>query len=327
MKTQANLTVKLRPSDVGSGSSGRADAAAHRAFPLGESLMPTSRGSCLLACFAAVTAIGVLIAVTLTPTTQAATAAPQARRSAPVMHVAAKPLALRRVVLYGDSLAWQSQEFFVAKLARGGITRVTSRTFGGTAICDRLRQMRADARVIRPDAVVVEFSGNALTPCMRTADGHPLSGLAYFEKYAADAAAVLDIFTPGHSMVSFAGAPISRDAQRSGDPTTATLHAMFAALARSSPYSRYTDAGASVLSGGQWTATLPCLPGEPCTGGRDATGTPVNVVRAPDGVHFCPGAPAAVRGVTAECPVWASGAWRFGNAMAAPVIAELSAHR
>jgi hypothetical protein len=99
---------------------------------------------------------------------------------------------------------------------------------------------------------------------------------------------------------------------------------MYAAMARSSPYGRYTDAGASVLSRGRWTETLPCLPAEPCTGGRNTNGTPVNVVRAPDGGHFCPGAPAAVRGVTAACPVWDSGAWRFGNAMAAPVIAEFS---
>jgi len=79
-----------------------------------------------------------------------------------------------------------------------------------------------------------------------------------------------------------------------------------------------------VLDGGRWTETLPCLGGEPCTGGRDAAGRLVNVVRAPDGVHFCPGAPAAVRGVTADCSVWASGSWRFGNAMAAPVVAELA---
>jgi hypothetical protein len=136
---------------------------------------------------------------------------------------------------------------------------------------------------------------------------------------------VLRIFTPRHAIVFFTGAPISRRAERSGDPTTAILHAMYAAVARTSPYGRYTDAGASVLSGGRWTETLPCLPDEPCTGGRDAKGIPVNLVRAPDGGHFCPGAPAAVQGVTAACPVWASGAWRFGNAMAAPVIAEFAA--
>jgi len=244
-----------------------------------------------------------------------------------VVQVAAEPLAVRRVVLYGDSLAAQSQEFFVSKLARAGIIQITTRTFGGTAICDWLGQMRADASAIHPDAVVVEFSGNALTPCMKALDGRPLSGSAYFEKYAADAAAVLDIFTPRHSIVLFAGAPISRGAERSGDPTTAILHAMYAAVARSSPYGRYTDAGASVLSGGHWTETLPCLPTEPCTGGRDAHGTPVNVVRAPDGAHFCPGAPAAVRGVTAACSVWSSGSYRFGNAMAAAVIEELASRQ
>jgi hypothetical protein len=244
-----------------------------------------------------------------------------------VVQVAAEPLGVRRVVLYGDSLAAQSQEFFVSKLARAGMTRVTTRTFGGTAICDWLGQMRADAGAIHPDAVVVEFSGNALTPCMQALDGHPLSGPAYFEKYAADAAAVLDIFTPRHSIVLFAGAPISRTAERAGDQTTTILHGIYAAAARSSPYGRYTDAGASVLSGGRWAETLPCLAAEPCTGGRDANGTPVNVVRAPDGGHFCPGAPPAVGGVTAACPVWDSGAWRFGNAMAAPVIAEFSARQ
>jgi hypothetical protein len=238
--------------------------------------------------------------------------------------VAPAPAAARRVVLYGDSLAWQSQGFFTAALAGAGITQVTTRTFGGTAICDWFADMRRDAASIHPDAVVVEFSGNALTPCMRALDGSMLSGAAYFQKYAGDAAAVLDTFAPGRTLVFFAGAPISRGAERTGDPTTPTLHAIYAALAQSSTYGRYTDAGASVLSGGRWAATLPCLPGEPCTGGRDANGTPVNVVRAPDGAHFCPGAPAAVRGVTTACDVWASGSWRFGNAMAAPVIAELA---
>ena len=82
-----------------------------------------------------------------------------------------------------------------------------------------------------------------------------------------------------------------------------------------------------MLSGGRWTETLPCLAGEPCTGGHDANGTPVNIVRAPDGAHFCPGAPAAVRGVTTECSVWDGGAWRYGNAMAAPVIVEFASHQ
>jgi hypothetical protein len=246
-------------------------------------------------------------------------AAPAARPSA----AGARSLQDRRVVLYGDSLAWESQNFFVAALAGAGISKVTTRTFGGTAICDWLAQMRRDAAGLRPEAVVVEFSGNALTPCMRAPDGRVLSGAAYFHKYAADAAMVLHIFTPGHTRVFFAGAPISRSAARSHDPTTDILHATYAALAKSTPFGRYIDAGASVLLRGHWTETLPCLTTEPCTGGLDAEGKPVNVVRAPDGAHFCPGAPAAVHGVTTACAVWSSGAWRFGNAMAASVIKEM----
>jgi hypothetical protein len=86
----------------------------------------------------------------------------------------ANPASARRVVLYGDSLSSQAQQFFVQALSRAGITKVTTHTFGGTAICDWLAQMRSDASTLRPDAVVVQFSGNDLTPCMRGPGGQQL---------------------------------------------------------------------------------------------------------------------------------------------------------
>lgn len=89
----------------------------------------------------------------------------------------------------------------------------------------------------------------------------------------------------------------------------------------------YVDAGAAVLDHGRWTDALPCLPDEPCSGiaGAVATDGPVNVVRAPDGNHFCPVAHDAVDGVVATCPVWSSGAYRYGTAMAEPVVELLEA--
>jgi hypothetical protein len=233
------------------------------------------------------------------------------------------PASARRVALYGDSLSSQAQQFFVQALHQAGITQVITRTQGGTAICDWLAQMRSDATTLHPDAVVVQFSGNDLTPCMRRPDGQQRQGPAYFNKYESDASEVLKIFAPEHTLVFFAGSPISRSEQATDDAGPLQLNAIYTRIAQFSAYGRYIDAGASVLLSGHWTLTLPCLPKEPCTGGRDANGTPVNVVRAPDGAHFCPGAPHAVRGVPLPCTVWSSGAWRFGKAMATPVITQL----
>jgi hypothetical protein len=225
----------------------------------------------------------------------------------------------RRVVLYGDSLAWEAQGPFTAALAAAGMTQVTTRTFGGTAICDWFSQMRADAAAIHPDAVVVEFSGNALTPCMKALDGSSLDTETYFAKYLQDARTVLSIFTPT-ATVYLAGSPLNLRAALRHDPNAGRLNWIYAALSVTTPDTRYIDAGAVVLLDGHWTHTLPCLPGEPCTGGTNANGTPVNVVRAPDGGHFCPVAPPAVRGVIAGCPVYSSGAYRYGTALADPVI-------
>jgi hypothetical protein len=238
-----------------------------------------------------------------------------------------RPLTRPVVVLYGDSLAWEAQDFFVDAFADHPDTEIVVRTFGGTAICDWLDAMANDAVTLAPGVVVVEFSGNAMTPCMLDADGRPLSGADYFEHYAADAEAVIDTFVPIGTQVVFAGAPISRTDQHAGRFREARLNPLYERLGQINPRVRYVNAGAAVLESGRWTATLPCQPTEPCTGGVDAVGRDANVVRAPDGNHFCPASDGAVRGVTGSCPVWSSGAFRYGTALARPVIASLDATR
>jgi hypothetical protein len=74
--------------------------------------------------------------------------------------VSARDMPEGPVILYGDSLAWEAQDHFRRALRTAGIREVSTETFGGTAICDWLSQMRRDAVVIHPRVVVVEFSGN-----------------------------------------------------------------------------------------------------------------------------------------------------------------------
>ena len=236
----------------------------------------------------------------------------------------AEPVATPTVILYGDSLASESQTYFQDALAGSGIADVHTRTFGGTALCDWLDVMRQDARALHPTAAVIEFSGNALTQCMHDAKGAPLTGDALYAKYLEDAIEVLKIFSATRTRVYFVGVPLNRHAVETRDPDAGRLRALYGALG-SSRLTRYVDAGAAVLDHGAWTSVLPCLLDEPCTGGTDATGTRVNVVRAADGTHFCPSPSGA--GVAGDCPVWSSGAFRFGTAMAKPVIGDLRPRR
>jgi hypothetical protein len=233
------------------------------------------------------------------------------------------PLERPVVVLYGDSLAWEARHAFTNALGGYPDVRVVVRTLGGTAICDWFDAMTADAATLAPGMVVIEFGGNSFTPCMHDEGGRPLSGAAVVDRYARDVGRAIALFAPIGTQVVLAGAPVSFDEAGGVGPDGGGMNLLYRQTARESPAVRYADAGASVLADGRWTITLPCLPGEPCTGGVDATGTGLNVVRAPDGQHFCPASADAVRGVTGDCPVWASGAFRYGTALAQPVADSL----
>src|SRR4030081_3513638 len=111
--------------------------------------------------------------------------------TAAVVSAVASPT--RRVILYGDSLAFESRDFFSLAMQSGTDVEVVDRTFGGTAICDRLDQMRRDLHDLQPTAVVLEFVGNNVTNCMRGPSG-PLTGDALVQKYRHDAGIATSIF-------------------------------------------------------------------------------------------------------------------------------------
>jgi len=219
-----------------------------------------------------------------------------------------------RVVLYGDSLSVEAGAPFAEKLAADTDAEVEVRAAPGTAVCDALGQIRDDlADPTRTPAVaVLEFAGNNFTPCVRTAEGDELTGPELAARYAADTREAVELLAGAGARVVITGPPAAP-----GLPGDATdlIDAEYERIVtewagRDIGRVRYAAAGATVAGhDGGFAAALPCRDdegeAEGCRDGRIA-------VRSPDEIHFCP-QPA---GDSLACPVYASGAERFGHEMA-----------
>jgi hypothetical protein len=170
-----------------------------------------------------------------------------------------------RVAVYGDSLAMQARPHFKLLIAAADQSSTTYySSFVGTAICDWLPRMRQLAATSHFEAVVLEFSGNALTPCMAgITDYTP----AYCAKYRADTMRAVAFWVPTGAHVFLVGAPVTR-AQQASVRNWDALDRQYAQIAAADPqHVTYVDAGAAVEGpGGTCTRTLPCFIGEPCTG-------------------------------------------------------------
>jgi hypothetical protein len=221
------------------------------------------------------------------------------------------------VVLFGDSLSGEAHRYYTTLVKATGQNVLAYDSLGGTATCDWLPTMRGVEATVHPTAVELQFSGNALTPCMK---GFEPGTRAYYSKYRADTEAAINIFVPSGAHVYLIGAPITKGEQ--ADPTWQdTLNRQYAQIAYSNPvHLTYIDAGAAVETPSHtYAQTLPCLPLEPCTGPA-VDGVRSNVVRSPDGTHFCPVKSAKRAGVIEACPSYSSGAFRYAVAMVVALI-------
>lgn len=212
------------------------------------------------------------------------------------------------VVLLGDSIAEETAPY-LRELVRP--KTLLDREFGGTAPCDWLDK---DLFAKRGRTVVVSFTGNSLTPCMRGSSGDQLRGQALVDKYRSDLTALVTEIRRAGAEVLLVGQPERGPAASdgaSGRIAVSGLNDIYEDLATNEGVS-FVDAGATVeTADGAFTTTLPCAPGEAQCGpdGR-------NAVRSEDGVHLCP-----VRSPS-PCAVYASGAFRFARAIAAAIIAR-----
>jgi len=220
--------------------------------------------------------------------------------------VAGPPTAPRHVVLYGDSLSMETSKFFAWFMSQRGYAAVAD-VWGGTAPCDWFSHMRSDRTKYRPAVVVIEFSGAAITPCMQGRDAE--------QAYREDARTATKIFVDAGIPVVWVSTPLPRD------PDHSAIQVQFNQIEHDAAVElgeTYVDAGASVLDHGAFSRTLPCLSFETradgCIGGRI-------VVRSPDGAHLCP------TQKNFPCPMYSSGALRYGSAQADAGLRRIGAKR
>ena len=210
-----------------------------------------------------------------------------------------------RVLVYGDSLTWES----TAVIERAIEAQLPGwdaivRSFPGTAVCDELARMRADGN-LNAGVVVLEFVAVPFSACMRGRDS--------LTAHTADTETALALWESRGVPVVLVGAPRSV-----GEPREQIAANAINQYLAGRDGQTFVDAG--VLMRDPWTGTyiarLPCLAGETAEQGCDPGGL-INV-RNHTG-HFC-----EVEN-TSPCPIYASGAERFAAAMAAAAARAVGA--
>lgn len=234
------------------------------------------------------------------------------------------------VIVYGDSLTNGSQGFIQAGIAqRRPGWRVVVRSYGGTAICDWFGHMQQDSN-LNARLVVIQFSGNLLTPCVA---GIASGSSAHVAKYTADAHSAASIWTQRGVKVLFVGNPGPFLEPPPLAPTPHLLDAAYelVATARAASGVSFSNLPEMALAVPDlsnpvqfvFPLRMPCLSSELTQPGcvLDFTDNTYKI-QVRDGLppdagsptlrgHFCPVAHAS------PCPVYASGAFRFGDAIAA----------
>lgn len=226
------------------------------------------------------------------------------------------------VLVYGDSIAEESQSALTAALGPGW--NAVYRVYGGTAPCDWTTWAARDIRAFRPAIVITSFVGNNITPCMQH-DGADLTGPAYAEQYRLHLTLLAEAALAGGARVIITTSPVPSNrtfVDRSAIVATASWSAA-RSLAQQGKAVSLSDDGAVLLDptattqrlGAQW---LPCRAdgqeADVCVDGMVQVHAPL-----PDGVHLCP--TLAPRPSPSGCAVRNVGAERYAAALAATITA------
>jgi hypothetical protein len=223
-----------------------------------------------------------------------------------------------KVILYGDSLAFETTPYLGPALTGSKRATFVNRSFPGTAVCDWLPKIARDASPTPPDAVIVTTYGNNISKCgYRGGVKLRTDSAGYWQMYRESIDSALAKFD-SRTLVILAAVPAAKPDLASGPSHKARMLQLMRDAATGLSNVSVIDAGSAVeLPGGGYTRSLRCLTDEPCAN-RPTPG--YNLVRALDGLHFCPPIYWAHVSTLRNCSVYASGARRFGLALAKPVV-------
>lgn len=216
------------------------------------------------------------------------------------------------IEVFGDSLGYQAAPYLERDFSKG--TSVNeSHIYPGTALCTWLPAIKALSASTAPTVAVLEFVGN-----VSSCDGSVTSPTALAAAYLADLkTAIGDLLDAGVRFIVVDEGPRVRCTAYAYCKAQPDLHSAFekAVAHFSSPAVIYAGKADRAVEtpAGKFTTTLPCLSSE-VRAKLCARGAQI-LVRAPDGIHFCPVAHSAAL----PCPVYASGAYRFANGFARTV--------
>ncbi|MCX6393283.1 MAG: hypothetical protein NTY57_00275 [Solirubrobacterales bacterium] len=217
----------------------------------------------------------------------------------------------KKVNLYGDSLGVEAAPFIERALTKSGKVSFLSRARSGTAPCDWRKVLKHDVPTRTPDAVLVEAYGNNASSCQTGVGGKRpiLDSPEYWAMYRKDLVQTVNAF-PRSTKVILVSAPAASVDMKSGHSHKKRMLALMRSIARARSNVTSVDAGGRLERPlGHYARIIPCAVTGPCPN-HPSRGKAV--VRAKDGLHFCPVIYWAKVDLLEHCPVVAYGAWRFG---------------
>jgi len=223
-----------------------------------------------------------------------------------------------RVEVWGDSLTVQSGDALRAQGRSQGLA-VTVNAYVGLAPCDLARFVRQSfARP--PDAVVLAFTGNNITPCMQRS-GRSLTGSAYYAEYGSVVGQLVAEATARGIPVIVVGPPAFPPSEN--HPDRVALNLLYRRLVAAHPGARYVALGPAISPHG-FSRTVACLAGETAALGCH---NGFITVRSGNGIHLDEPRPVPCPDGSQGC-TYSAGAHRYANSIlvALATVASLSSH-